>query len=215
MTALTAQPTARGPRQDNRRERLMDAAAELFSRRGYRAATVRDIAAAVGMLPGSVYYHFPSKGALLLAVYEEGVRRVIRRVDEAVGRAEGPWARLEAACVAHLGAVLERSDYARVMIRVWPDDVDAPGDGDARTDGNARVGRLVALRDGYEARFRSLVEALPLPPDCAATPLRLLLLGGMNWAQAWYRPGGDSPADIARAFVRDLRRGLDSGAGGS
>ena len=199
----------------------MDAAAELFSRRGYRATTVRDIAAAVGMLPGSVYYHFPSKGALLLAVYEEGVRRVTRRVDEAVAQAEGPWARLEAACVAHLGAVLERSDYARVMIRVWPDDVDAPGDrdapgdGDARTDGNARAGRLVALRDGYEARFRALVDALPLPPDCAATPLRLLLLGGMNWAQAWYRPGGETPADIARAFVRDLRRGLDSGADGS
>ena len=90
MATMTAQPTARGPRQDNRRERLMDAAAELFSRRGYRATTVRDIAAAVGMLPGSVYYHFPSKGALLLAVYEEGVRRVTRRVDEAVAQAEGP-----------------------------------------------------------------------------------------------------------------------------
>jgi len=181
----------------------MDAAARLFSRRGYRATTVRDIAAAVGMLPGSVYYHFPSKVALLLAVYEEGVRRVTRRVDEAVGRAEGPWARLEAACVAHLGAVLERSDYARVMIRVWPDDVDA------------QAGRLVALRDGYEERFRGLVDALPLPPDCAATPLRLLLLGGMNWAQAWYRPGGETPAELARAFVGDLRRRLDGGAGGS
>ncbi len=84
---------------------------------------MREIAAAAGMLPGSLYYHFPSKDELLLAVYEEGVRRIAERLDAALSEAEPPWARLEAACVAHLEMLLEAGgDYAQVVIRVRPQD---------------------------------------------------------------------------------------------
>ena len=38
------------------------------------------------MLPGSIYYHFPSKEEMLLAVYEEGLRHIAERVDAAVGQ---------------------------------------------------------------------------------------------------------------------------------
>ena len=45
---------------------------------------MRDIAKAVGMLSGSIYYHFDSKEGMLLAVYEEGERRVAEAVDAAI-----------------------------------------------------------------------------------------------------------------------------------
>jgi AcrR family transcriptional regulator len=182
-----------GPRQANRRQDLLDAAARLFARQGFHAASMRDIARAVGMLPGSLYYHFASKDALLLAVYAEGVRRIAERVDTAVARAATPWARLEAACVAHGETLLDGGDYAQVVIRVRPEDC------------VAMEARLIALRDAHEDRFKALVAALDLAEDVPGgadrQALRLMLLGALNWSQTWSRPGGDSPAAIARRFL--------------
>ncbi|MHA1537466.1 MAG: TetR/AcrR family transcriptional regulator [Alphaproteobacteria bacterium] len=185
----------RAPRQDNRRGALMDAAARLFAEQGYRATTIRDIAGAAGMLPGSVYYHFKSKEALLLAVYREGVARIIARVDAASAGEQDPWAKLEAASAGHLQTILDANAYAQVIVRVVP--ADAAG----------IAGALTRARDQYEDRFRELVEALALAPKVDRDRLRLMLLGALNWAKIWYRPGGAEPAAIARDFVALLRRG--------
>jgi len=194
---MTEQATLRAPRQDNRRRQLLEAAARRFAQQGFRATTIRDIAGDAGMLPGSVYYHFVSKNELLLAVYEEGVTRIAANVDKAVAGAADPWARLDAACAAHLETVLDRSDYAQVIVRVLPQDAPEVSD------------RLIASRDAYEARFVRLVEELPLPRSSNRRSVRLLLLGALNWAQTWYRPGGDSPAAIARTFAGHVRHSLD------
>src|SRR5262245_20546309 len=107
--AMPARP-ARIPRADNRLPLILDAAARLFRARGFHGASVRDIVAAVDMLPGSLYYHFATKEALLAAVYAEGVRRVSEAVGAAVADKRDPWERLEAAAVAHLEALLQESD---------------------------------------------------------------------------------------------------------
>jgi len=185
----------RAPRQDNRRQLLLDAAAGLICRRGFHGTSMRDIGRATDMLAGSIYYHFPSKDELLVAIYTEGVRRIAERVDAAVARATDPMKRLEAACVAHLEMLLTDSDYAQVVVRVLPEDVPAVS------------ARLTALRDDYEERFRRLIAALGLP-RARRRYARLTLLGGLNGAQAWYRPGGDSPARIARRVLECLREPL-------
>ena len=185
----------RAPRQDNRRQGLLDAAATLICRRGYHATSMRDIAGATDMLPGSIYYHFESKEELLVAVYAEGVRRIAARVDRAVAGASTPMKRLEAACIAHLEMLLTDSDYAQVVVRVLPEDVPSVSE------------RLTALRDDYEARFRDLIAALAVPRG-RRRYLRLTLLGALNGAQSWYRPGGDSPARIARRMLECLREPL-------
>jgi AcrR family transcriptional regulator len=191
--AITA--PERAPRQDNRRQLLLDAAAGLICRRGFHGTSMRDIGRATDMLAGSIYYHFPSKDALLVAIYAEGVRRIAERVDAAVARATDPMKRLEAACVAHLEMLLTDSDYAQVVVRVLPEDVPAVS------------ARLTALRDDYEERFRRLIAALGLPKS-RRRYARLTLLGGLNGAQAWYRPGGDPPARIARRVLECLREPL-------
>lgn len=211
-------PRRSGPRAHNRRREILDAAARHFARQGFHAASMRGIAAAAGMLPGSLYYHFPSKHELLLAVYQEGVRRIAERLDAAVARARSPWARLEAACVAHLEMLLEAGgDYAQVVIRVRPQDCPA------------MAARLVALRDAHEDRFKALIAALELPRNALGgapghapggapgggadrQALRLMILGTLNWAQTWYRPGGDPPATLARRFLALLRSGSETGA---
>jgi len=180
-------------RADNRREQVLDAAARRIREQGYDATTVRDIAHDVGMQAGSIYYHFPSKADLLVATYERGLSRMKAAVDVALAREGDPWRRLEAACAAHLEVLLEGGDDAQVVIRERP-----------RVNSEMRE-RLVTLRDGYELRFRELLEALPLPADMNRHMLRLLLLGAVNYAQVWYRPGGRTPADIAREFISLVR----------
>ncbi len=198
MSASTPINSAsRAPRQDNRRQQLLDVAARLFRERGYHVTSMRDIAHEVGMLSGSIYYHFSSKEDLLLAVYEEGLRHIAERVDAAVATRDAPWDRLEAGCTAHLEALLELSDYTQVMIRVLP------------REGGKVAERLLELRDQYEARFRELIDALALPEAADRRYLRLLLMGGLNWSHVWYHPGGDTPAVIAHRMIDLLRQRLD------
>lgn len=191
---------SRPPRADNRLPQILDAAAALFAAKGYQAASIRDIVKAVGMLPGSLYYHFANKEELLAAVYGEGVRRISVAVAAAVAKESEPWARLEAGCVAHLESLLAQSAYAKVVISVQPEDVPPV----------ARA--LIALRDGYEQQFVALIAALPLPARLCDKPsrttLRLLLLGALNWAPTWYRPAGTSPQRIARDYIRLLKAQL-------
>lgn len=188
----------RSPRADSRLPELLDAAARLFASRGYAATSMRDIAEAVNMLSGSLYYHFSSKEELLLAVYQAGVEELQKAGAEAVRREEDPWLRLEALCRAHLETVLRDSDYAQVLIRVLPDDIPRISD------------RLRALRESYEGMFRDVMARLPLQPGADRRALRLMLIGGLNWAPFWFNSQGrDSPRVLARKFVGLLKEAQD------
>ena len=184
-------------RGHSRLPQLLDEAARAFAERGFAAASVREIVGPIGMLPGSLYCHFATKEDLLVAVYKEGVARISAAVDAVVAPLGAPWARLEAACVAHLTSLLDQTDYSQVVIRVRPGD--AP----------AVAAELVALRDSYEARWARLIADLPLDRSVSRSDLRLFLLGALNWSQTWYRDdGASSPARIAKRFVGLLKAGL-------
>jgi len=202
MSARANTPRRGNVRADSRLPQVLDAAATQFAAKGYQAASVRDIVQAVGMLPGSLYCHFANKDELLEAVYAEGVRRISESVEAAAAAHTDPWERLQAACEAHLEALLDPSSYVKVVVCVGPKDVPA-------------VSRsLVALRNDYENMFGRYIAALPLPPGTARRSLRLMLLGALNWAPTWYRPGGGSPPRrVAREFVQLLRLQLAPAAG--
>ncbi|MDZ7961331.1 MAG: TetR/AcrR family transcriptional regulator [Aulosira sp. DedQUE10] len=57
------------------RERILDEAEQLFHARGYNTVTMKDIANAVGIRQASLYYHFPSKEQLFVAVTERMFER--------------------------------------------------------------------------------------------------------------------------------------------
>lgn len=193
--------TARTPRNahaDSRLPLVLNEAARLFRAHGYEGTTVREIARGVGMLPGSLYCHFATKEEMLRAVYVRGVEQIIESVESATRRHEDPWDRLEAACVAHLEAILRDDDYAQVVIRVRPSDAPAVQDD------------LIAERNRYEALFTDLIKALPLPRSTDRHALRLMLMGALNWAQTWYRPEGRfNPRAIARKFVALIKQGQE------
>src|SRR5947199_7392225 len=61
----------RQARSEQSRRQVLDAALQLFSHRGYRATTMRDIADRAGASTGNVYHHFPDKEAIFRTLLDE------------------------------------------------------------------------------------------------------------------------------------------------
>ncbi len=70
------------PHGDITRERLLDAASKLIHDRGFRGTSLSDLLAAAGIKKGSLYYHFPGKDHLGLAVLERAKTRFLATLDE-------------------------------------------------------------------------------------------------------------------------------------
>ncbi len=71
------------------RVEIMEAAITLFARRGILATTISELAKAIRMTPGALYWHFPTKEDLLLATIEELHQRYLREFKEILsGRLE-------------------------------------------------------------------------------------------------------------------------------
>ena len=183
-------------RSDNRRQELMAAAAHLFNQRGYDATSMRDIAREAGMLAGSMYYHFSSKDDLIVATYEEGKRLISNAVITAIDGVDDPWERLTQAAVAHMNTLFGGNNFSILLCA----DI-------SRTAPTLRS-RLIEIRDSYDKLFMDLIAELPLPDDVDKGLLRLNLLGSLNWSSSWYRPGGQTPAQIGAFFVRVMKDGL-------
>lgn len=194
--AKAARPPAAGSKRQalsgDRRQVLISEAARLFGNKGYENTSMRDLAAAVGILPGSLYHHFPSKEELFVAVYAFAVSQSVDAVKTAVNTRPDPWARLEAACIAHMQGLLDKNRFAAVLV--------------THPSASGLPEQVVTLRDSYEAVFKDLIAELPLPAGIDRRIFRLGLLGAMNWAITWYRPGGETPASIARKLLSATRR---------
>ena len=187
--------SAKGARQ---RARILEAAAGQFLAHGFAAASVRAIAKDAGTQPSTLYYYYTSKEDLLVAVHAEGMQRIQDAVSGALSDDDEPWDRLETACVAHLEALLEGGVIFQAVMREMPSALSAEA-----------METIRRMRDGYELIFVRLLDDLALPRGTDRHDLRLMLLGALNWSFSWYRPGRNSPAELARTYVKYLRNGLD------
>jgi AcrR family transcriptional regulator len=182
-----------------RREQLFSAAARVIGAKGYERASLQEICAAAGILPGSLYSHFKSKEELFIKVHAEGFRQLNQAVDRTVAAESDPWRRLEAACAAHLELLVASDDVSLVA-----------GTSLFHSAEPALQRRLNRDRIAYEERFRAMIAALPLPREVDQTLLRLTLFGALNWTKVWYQPGRKTPAEIARHLVHTvMRQSLD------
>lgn len=70
------------------RSRILEAALEVFRKRGFEDATMREIAAEANMATGAAYYYFDSKDALVLAFYERSQAEMMREIDRRLSAAK-------------------------------------------------------------------------------------------------------------------------------
>lgn len=176
-----------------RKQTILEIAARLFARNGYRGTSIREIGEQAGILGGSLYHHIKSKDALFIELHHSALDRAEALIVQDVARNSDPWDRLEAAC----RALLE--------IQLAPDSLTQPLMNDFREVPDDVRNELVARRDAFEDQFRALVNALPLPPQIDRSIYRNLLLSLLNEAGNWYRPGRLSPTDVATQIVRVFR----------
>ncbi|MBA3451177.1 MAG: TetR/AcrR family transcriptional regulator [Chloroflexia bacterium] len=84
-------------RSRTRRQRLLDAALEVFAEHGYSDSAIDEIARASFTSKGGLYFHFPSKQALFLALLDEAGAALLQRVEAAMANHSDPLDRGDAA----------------------------------------------------------------------------------------------------------------------
>jgi AcrR family transcriptional regulator len=77
------------------RDAILQAAFQLFSRRGYAATMVADIAHAAGVSPGNVYIYFASKLEILYTIYDPWLRKRLEALDQELAAIASPRLRLQ------------------------------------------------------------------------------------------------------------------------
>jgi AcrR family transcriptional regulator len=111
------EPTQRSRRKAERRQQLLAAAARLFADRGFRAVSIEDLGATVGISGPAVYRHFPGKEAILAELLE-GVSRRMLAGGQAEVRPDLPASVVLRRLIAfHTDFALEDADLIRVYDR--------------------------------------------------------------------------------------------------
>jgi len=186
------------PRLDDRRDRLIDAAARLFRQQGYERTSVRQLAEAVGILSGSVFHHFDSKEDILMAVMSTTIETMIERLSKASESASAPSQRLRELVRTELDLLHgDTRDGVAVAFFQWHS---------LGTHGQEQV---LGQRAEYEAIWLDALEAARSAGLIDGEPfiIRRLLTGANGWTIYWYRPDGDLTIDgLANQILRLLIR---------
>jgi len=186
--------TKRGQNAGRPRGVILEAATQLFSEKGYAGTTMRDIAKAVGVLPGSLYTHIDGKESLLLEIVEAGIDRFLAAEDLMNGEATVA-DRVRAAIKAHVSVVAENPERTLVVFHQW------------RFLSGPNRGRIVEKRRRYEMIFTQLMDEgvadgtfnAQLDPRIAV----LGMLGALNWTAEWYSPEGPIPSETIGERLAD------------
>ena len=193
-------------KRDVSSERVLEVAARLFRDQGYSATTVREIAQAAEMKSASLYYHYPSKEALLEAVMNLAITSLIEEVSEALARKPPTAAfrdRLSTAMQAHLAAIHRRADLviaSRQSLNLLPEPWRA---------------EHLRLRQAYARIWRDLIDAGKTSGEVGAevdvVVLEMMILGALNWTSEWWDPGRITMARLSEVMMQIVVDGV-SGA---
>ncbi len=181
------------PKSERSRDLILQSAAQLFRRQGFSATTLRQIAARAKIKAGSIYYHFDSKEEILDEVLDRGLRHVFETVKNAIEHAGkvSHRRRIGLAIEAHLVALLETSDFTSANIRVYgqlPEPLKKP---------HRPLRRAYA--EYWDRLFLSARRAGEIRADIEIVPLRMFVLGALNWTIEWFRlEDRDAVLELAR-----------------
>lgn len=183
------------------RSSILNATVTLFGQQGYTGTSMRDIAKAVGVLPGSLYAHIDSKETLLLEIVEQGINAFLSAVEPIVDLPLPADERLRRAIRAHVEVVAGNPELSLVVFHQW------------RFLGEPNLAAAIEKRRRYERAFvrifESGVEAALFEPTLNKRIAILTILGALNWTPEWYSPDGiATPSQLGDMVADSLLSGL-------
>ena len=168
-------------RAAERETAIRAAALRIFRRKGYDAASMQDIADAVGLYKGSLYYYVTSKEELLVRLFEGRAEQVLIETEAAASGAGTARARLGALVRVYVLGVLRNLDSVHVYLR---EERSLPPSALQQVHREQR-----AMRDHFE---RVIIEGMRQGEFVRsdAKLASLALLGMCTWVHRWFRPRG-------------------------
>jgi AcrR family transcriptional regulator len=194
-----------GSKSARTRERILDAAAHVLSRKGYAGTRLTDVADQANIQAPAIYYYFPSRDDLIEEVMWSGIAHMRDHVAEVLaGLKPGadPLERIDAAVEAHLRYSLEISDYTTASIR-----------NAGQVPEKTRI-RYAAEAARYGDTWRKLLQDAAsvgaMRSDLDPMVARMMVLGALNWAAEWWNPRRGSLDAVVRTSQSLVRYGLAS-----
>jgi AcrR family transcriptional regulator len=181
--------SARGPAESGRTasskkrtQDIIDAAAQIFHEQGYSDTSVHDIAEAVGILKGSLYYYIRSKEDLLFQVLSD-VHDAFKGIVERTRAIDAPAIeRLRYYIGEHV--IFNTQNVTKMAVFYH----------DYRSLSEKPLAEIVERRRYYEDYLRDLIaeaqEEGSANPDLDPKLAAFTLFGMMNWVYHWYQPTG-------------------------
>lgn len=183
-------------------QQILQAAAETFAAKGYEATSIRDVADAVGMLGGSLYYYIKTKEDLLFALINDfhrvGKEGVQKAEEEAVaaGHGDDPLAVLRAVFVR--GA--EINLRSRALSTVFYNDF--------RHLSAERKQHITESRRSHQRRVEELISlsqaAGQVSKDLDPRLTAVAMLSFLNTTHTWYQPEKDTSGQSIPEFLASL-----------
>ncbi|AZI43633.1 TetR/AcrR family transcriptional regulator [Deinococcus psychrotolerans] len=182
-----------------RRREIYAAAAELFSTHGYRAASMRELAAALGMSKASLYHYVQSKEELLTLLYTEVIAENTAIMQAVIDLGLSAAETLREVLVQRVLYTITRQRLLRVF---YEEELELPP---------TVSGPMRQERQHYEHTLLSVVQrgldegVLTSPVSAQMTAN--ILLGAVNWTYRWYKAGGPLRAREFAEGVADTAMG--------
>jgi AcrR family transcriptional regulator len=178
---------------------ILKSAAGAFRRLGYHGATVEQIAAALHMKKGNLYYYFRNKEEILFACHQYSLDRLLALLDEIHESRLPPDEKLRSLIVAFVHTILDELHGTALFLNL-----------EALTPAHLKA--VIARRDEFDHGMRGVIEEGARSGAFADVDAKLLsfaILGAVNWIPRWYNPNGPASSHhIADRFADYLIGGL-------
>ena len=182
--------TWRAAEKAHRRARYLDAAGHLFAARGYRAVSIDDLGAAVGVSGPALYKHFASKEAMLIELLLGASERLVQGYESTVAASGESAQTLRDLIAFHLDFALAERDIIRIQDRELANLPD---------EANRRVR---SLQRRYVDGWKGVVTRIR--PDISATTLEVRMHAVFGILNSTPRTAGDEPVAEMREELAEM-----------
>jgi len=164
----------------DRRIEILKSAAAAFRRRGYHGASVDEIASALQMTKGNLYYYFRNKEDILYACHDYSLGLLLRLMAEVQAESSAPDVKLRKLILAFVHLILD--ELQGTALTLDPEALSPP-----------LLAKVIAQRDEFDRGMRAIIqqgmdEGLFVKGD--PKMMEFAIMGAVNWISKWFDPAG-------------------------